>query len=161
MVTFFHVFQASINIKFQTGATPLIIASENGHANVVKYLLTRRTDINAQNDFGNSALFGAARYGHGNVTELLINKGALVDIENENKTTPLMIASIRGHLYVVKVLVEKGGADVNAQDKDGDAPIHWAIYGNHMRIIRYLVMKRDTNYTVSVGFGNIIFHFNS
>ena len=52
-----------------------------------------------------------------------------------NGTTLLHLASITTNLRMIKLLIQEGG-DVNAQDEDGETPLHWA-------------MGRDGNYEVA------------
>jgi ankyrin repeat protein len=46
-------------------------------------------------------------------------------------TTPLHEAAHKSSFEMVKVLID-AGADVNAQDADGETPLHKAIRGDHI-----------------------------
>ena len=54
--------------------------------------------------------------------------------------TPLVWASYKGQLGIVKLLLAKG-ADINAQDKDGDTPLIAAVFANQPGIVEYLFAK--------------------
>ena len=58
------------------GATALILASQNGNAEIVKLLLEKGSDINLQRSDGFSALMAAVKDGHADVAKLLLEKGA-------------------------------------------------------------------------------------
>lgn len=68
----------------------------------------------------------------------LIMAGCNVNIQVEEGCTPLIAAVLIGNLEIVKLLVELGGADVNAEDKDGGSALYYAKYDNSQAIIEYL-----------------------
>jgi len=58
------------------GSNALMQASYYGQLPIVKYLLSRKVDINAKDPNGATALIYAARAGHADIVKLLIKKGA-------------------------------------------------------------------------------------
>ncbi|EXK26264.1 hypothetical protein FOMG_17166 [Fusarium oxysporum f. sp. melonis 26406] len=106
------------------GWTPLNTASSNGHAEVVKMLLTannhgwtlldKGADIDARDrKYGNN-LQAASYEGNLEVVQLLLDKGADVNAEGGRLGNALRAASSRGNLEVVQLLLDNG-ADVNAE----------------------------------------------
>ena len=71
---------ADVNQAKTDGATPLFIAAQNGHAEVVAQLLAAGADVNKAPTSGfyseATALYIAAQYGHTEVVEQLIAHGA-------------------------------------------------------------------------------------
>jgi serine/threonine-protein phosphatase 6 regulatory ankyrin repeat subunit B len=53
-----------------------MLASENGHADVVKELLVKGANVNLQARDGTMALSAASKEGHTDIVRLLINAGA-------------------------------------------------------------------------------------
>jgi ankyrin repeat domain-containing protein 17 len=53
-------------------STPLMEASQEGHLELVRYLLTQGADVNATTTTGDSALTYACENGHTDVAELLL-----------------------------------------------------------------------------------------
>lgn len=47
----------------------------------------------------------------------------------------------KGNLESVKALIEKDPELVNAKDKDGRTPLHWACRGVHLEVVKFLVEK--------------------
>jgi len=81
-------------------------ASENGHMEVVCYLLDQGADINARDDYGRTPLYEACREGHLGVVELLVSRGVNPTIATSPfRWTPLMVAAYRDYVAVVSHLL--------------------------------------------------------
>lgn len=94
------------------GNNHLLIASREGHKEIVEILLKAGWDINYQNKEGTTALHVAARNGHLDVVKCLIKNGVSVNTINKSGNTPLFYASSTRNLELVKFLVNNG-ANVN------------------------------------------------
>lgn len=66
VVVLFIIFDAQF-VHFQSGWTPLMIASSAGRIEIVRYLLECGADVTAQNSTKQTALHYAASKGHLNV----------------------------------------------------------------------------------------------
>ena len=103
------------------GVTALHYASDKGHLNVVKELLSRDKEnalLNAANNEGVTALYNASQNGHLEVvTELLDKNKALLNAVNKNGVTALHGASSNGHLEVVKELLSRNPASLTGVGK--------------------------------------------
>ncbi|MHC9540507.1 MAG: ankyrin repeat domain-containing protein [Vulcanimicrobiota bacterium] len=113
---------ARINIKNNSGFTPLHIVSASGKAELVQLLISGGADVNAENRDGFTALHGAAGKGYVDVAGLLISSGADVNARGHNGATALHEAAGRGHFEMAEFLISNG-ADVNAKDIGGDTPL--------------------------------------
>ena len=71
-------------------------------------------------------------------------KELLAESANPNSktggVTPLVWASYKGQLGIVKLLLDSG-ANINAQDKDGDTALIAAVFGGKPHVVKYLVAK--------------------
>jgi len=112
---------ADVNVRNEYNATPLIKASGEGYAEIVKLLLEAKADVNAAtNADASTPLYIASGNGHTEVVKLLLEAKANINAVTTNGLTPLYIASFQGHTEVVKLLIE-AKANVNAA--------RWKLYG--------------------------------
>jgi hypothetical protein len=122
------------------GQTLLYLAAEHGHQRMVKLLLDKGVDVNAQGgDYGN-ALQAASVGGHEAVVKLLLNKGADVNAQGGYYGNALYAASEGGHEAVVKLLLNKG-ADVNAQGGGYGNALQAASVEGHEAVVKLLLDK--------------------
>lgn len=61
------------------GASPLYIASENGHENIAKMLISNKANINLCNDNGINPLHIACQKGHEGVVHQLLSTKAEIN----------------------------------------------------------------------------------
>ena len=78
-----------INMTDRNGNTPLYMAAENGHHEVVAALINARAVDLAEKD-GSTPLYMAAENGHHEVVAALINARANVDLAAKDGSTPLL-----------------------------------------------------------------------
>jgi len=89
-------------------ATPLVLASENGHADLVRVLLTHGANPNASDSYHQSALIWAIVNGHDDVCRLLLAKGADPNAKDYRGQTPLRFA--KGNAKLVALLKSFGAS---------------------------------------------------
>jgi ankyrin repeat protein len=63
-----------VNAKNTDEWTPLHLAAQNGHLNVVKFLVEQQAEMNMKNTNGSTPLHLAAQNGHLNVVKFLVYK---------------------------------------------------------------------------------------
>ncbi|XP_061410032.1 E3 ubiquitin-protein ligase MIB1 isoform X1 [Lethenteron reissneri] len=147
---------ADVSLTNNNGFNALHHASLRGNPSAVRVLLSklpRPWIVDEKKDDGYTALHLASLNNHVEVAELLIHQGsANLDIQNQNQQTALHLAVEREHTQVVRLLV-RAGAKLNAQDKDGDTPLHEALRHHTLSQLRQLQDMQEVG-KLLMGLGN-------
>ncbi|XP_014553834.1 hypothetical protein COCVIDRAFT_28984 [Bipolaris victoriae FI3] len=99
---------AMVNSKDDHGTTPLIIAAEQGHYEMIEMLVDKGADVNAQSGYYGNALQAASAVGHKEIAMLLLDKGADVNAQSGYYGNALQVASANGHKEIAMLLLDKG-----------------------------------------------------
>ncbi|XP_058120385.1 protein fem-1 homolog B [Anopheles ziemanni] len=127
--------------------TPLIIACMNGHADVVRVLLTQGpadlekegcVKLHGEMTQGVTALWVAAGLGRLNIVKLLIQHGAQVDHATRKGSTPLRAACFDGRLDLIQYLVAHQ-ANVDTANVYNNTCLMIAAYKNYVDVLQYLL----------------------
>jgi len=91
--------------RSDNGATPLYVAAQNGHTEVVKLLQDNNADVNASrtND-GSTPLYVVAQNGHTEVVKLLLDNNADINAMTHHGQKPIDSARRNLHFDIIKLL---------------------------------------------------------
>ena len=131
--------EAEVNTVRPDGVTALMLASLNGHCDVVRLLLEREGKVNVVAQNGATALILASQHGYGDVVRLLLERKADVNTITQDGRTALMVASKNGHHDVVEQLVCRG-AVVNTVTQRGVTAVMQACQNGHWDIVKLLIV---------------------
>jgi ankyrin repeat protein len=142
------------------GYTPLHIAAECGHEDVVAYLIRSGADVEQVTSSGSTALQLAAGRGHLPVVRLLVDAKAIVTrpIDGGGGTvdgspqhllyerlgcTAVFFAASNGHEAVLRYLLETEPAETARRDTFGRTPLHFAAEGGHDAVVHCLIEAKS------------------
>jgi ankyrin repeat protein len=109
------------------GQTALMWAISQHQAPVVAELVKHGADVELASKVGTTPLMFAAQQDDVESARILIGAGAKVnDAQPKSGLTPLLIATAMSNAKTVDLLLENG-ANPNAVDRDGYAPLHKAV----------------------------------
>lgn len=111
------------------GVSCLYVASQNGHADLCKILLTHGAMPNAQRNSKATPLFIATQRNHTSVVATLLEHGADSEIENDQHCTPFVLSCNMGHTDVAIMLLNHGCNF--SHRKTGFGPLLWAKRERH------------------------------
>ncbi|KAI9727629.1 MAG: hypothetical protein M1828_005857 [Chrysothrix sp. TS-e1954] len=125
----------------RNGLTPLHWASQLGHIEIVRALLTRNAHTEKHSKFQDrTPLYYAAWHDHASIVAILIEGGAAVNATSKmDGATALHKAAQQGHEDCIRVLLA-AGAHVNKRDIEGMPPLMWATQGKQLRAAQMLVL---------------------
>lgn len=126
-----------INVNGANGASTLIVYVLRDREDVVKDLVARGANLNAQDVDGDTALHCAVKTGNVNLVKLLIEKGASIKTRDKLGSTPLMWAGGYGQDQAARILLEHG-ADPNEKDDQGRNAAQWADDNAHHELGDFL-----------------------
>ena len=128
--------EKSLEMKDNSGWTPLMIAASAGNNDAAREFLLRGADPRTTNPRGLTPLHYAASKGHADLGRLLLEYGAEVNARDGAKQVPLHRASSSGQDAFVKVLLNPPPRKdetahektrINPQDRLGNTPLHLAM----------------------------------
>ena len=131
----------SPNWQDSEGRTVLIAASERGDLEVVNTLLSHGAAPNIEDKRGYTALSYAVEAMHERVVDALLSRPELNPNSRGLNSRPVLLGYVwRDNKARVEKLLALG-ADVNAQDGDGDTALHGAAQTGNVEIIQMLLDK--------------------
>jgi len=121
--------------------SPLLIASYQGHEEIIAFLLEKKADVNKKDKFGATALHMASLKGNVAIVKLLLSHGADINIASNNGKVPMQMAFEAEQTEVVGELLKKG-IDVNAPiDQFNRTLLHKAAIMGKSKVLGFLMEK--------------------
>ncbi|RMC15518.1 hypothetical protein DUI87_07712 [Hirundo rustica rustica] len=142
-----HRGSADLNARNKRRQTPLHIAVNKGHLQVVKTLLDFGCHPSLQDSEGDTPLHDAISKKRDDILAVLLEAGADVTITNNNGFNALHHAALRGNPSAMRVLLSKLPRPwiVDEKKDDGYTALHLAALNNHVEVAELLVHQGNAN----------------
>jgi len=139
---------SQININWQNQnddlRTPLNIACQKGHLDIVKLLLKdEKIEVDKATNYGATPFNSACYNGHLEIVKLLLNDER-VDVNKaaNDGWTSLWSACVHGHIEIVKLLLNDQRVDVNKAGNVGfGTPFYVACRYGRTVVVKYLLER--------------------
>ncbi len=119
-------FKALPNIHDINGFTPLIIAAQHGHTNIVKALIKANCSVDKPTfRVRATALHWAATNGHYDTVQALLDAGANTESQTVHGRSPLILAARSGYEDIIRLLI-RVGVNIDRPDLDRCTALHMA-----------------------------------
>lgn len=128
---------ASVSRPDERGKAPFQIAAEEGHLDILKFLMGSGADIYEWNPENGSALHYSVKKGYTDIVRLLLENGFRLGRSRSDGENPLLTASHNGHLDIVRLLL-KHNFKVSAKNSGGDTALHLAAREGHAHVVELL-----------------------
>ncbi|KAI8780670.1 ankyrin repeat domain-containing protein 50 [Biomphalaria glabrata] len=131
---------AKLNEQDHCGWTALMLASQNGHDDIAKLLMSSKSiDMSLGNSSGQNALIIASIYGRLEILkEILKHDPTLTNDKDHQGYTALMFAAQYNRALIVKLLLESG-ASLKCRGKDDLSALNIATMKGHRTILKSLL----------------------
>ncbi|KAI9737989.1 MAG: hypothetical protein M1834_009359 [Cirrosporium novae-zelandiae] len=132
-----------IDVSNTFGWTPLHKAAFNNSIRVLKLLLRKNVNVNAETKKLETGLHFAVVKHHPKVAKILLDYGANIKAVTATGWTPLHEAGNVGEREIAEILLDHG-ADPNALNSAGWMPLHLAANKGHAELVK-LLLSRGAN----------------
>jgi len=146
-----------VNEIKRDGPTPLYIAAQEGHVDLIRLLLFHGADVNILCKDGYSPLYIASYVGQLEIVNLLLDNDADPNIFCIDHMSPIYMAAQEGHADIANVLA-LNGANVNSATSYGVAPLLVASRKGRTATVAVL-LRFGADVTASTSYGIRSVHF--
>jgi ankyrin repeat protein/mannosyltransferase OCH1-like enzyme len=137
----------SVNVNSAVNnVTALYIASQNGHLDVVQFLIENDADLEIPQPNGWTALYAAIVNGHVEIIKSLLQGGASLSVRDKKLQTPMDVAKLIATQEIIDLLKSPEGMLINCYQKMG-GDIFWQEDVDF--VARYNTITQDMIYKIN------------
>ena len=132
--------------EIMRSVSPLWVAVAVGHFDIVKLLIEEgNANVNHLSVTRSSPLRAASYIGRLDIARYLIAHGADIRLVRDGNYTNLMLSAYREHVHMVQYFIDELECNPNEYDQDGRTPLHYAIDGGSLEVIKLLLERGAKN----------------
>jgi len=124
-------YEAEVNARNNAKQTPLHMAADNGHKNVVPLLIKCGADTKARDEHHRAAIHLGAQANVWEVIAMMLECGDNLDQKDGDGWTPLIYGASNGFHKPLCTKMILANADLNKVDKKGRSALHHALEGGY------------------------------
>ena len=154
-------YEATMDNWYLGGATPLIVASYIGNADIVYTLINAGCNIKARDDVdGAMPIHVAAANGNDDAVILLLEKDKTLvnELDNNGGDTPLHWAAMKNKPSTIEVLF-KYNADSKIKNSDGNTALHYAAMYASSDVIENIISADKSSVNIANNEGVYPIHY--
>uniref|UniRef100_A0A4W5L5Z0 Uncharacterized protein n=1 Tax=Hucho hucho TaxID=62062 RepID=A0A4W5L5Z0_9TELE len=129
--------------------SPLHLAVSHQHNHIVKLLLSHyKTESNLEGCLGNTPVMIACSINNTESLSILLKHGARLCSQNKLGHFAIHAAAFAGAMKAMEVILKAGEEmghsieeHINALDKSCSSPLHMAVRGGNMDVIKFCIQK--------------------
>ena len=134
----------SVDFQDEHGITPIYLAAQNNHLEMLRLLLTFSGNPNIpESKFGRTPILRAVECGNMEIVELLMSTTDTPNAPDNDGRTPIRCAAYKGYINIARILMSTTDTP-NAPDNNGWTPIHKAAFNGHIDFVQLLMSTTDT-----------------
>ncbi len=136
----------NINFRDPKDMTPIMLAIEKDHLEVVKFLFENGADMTLQErryPYGATPFILAALWGQQDIVDYFLAHGVDINQRDKRRSAALYYAAMMKHYELVQFLIDHG-ADVNSQHILGETILSWAASCGDMQLLD-ICLKNKAN----------------
>ncbi|XP_026686122.1 ankyrin-1-like [Diaphorina citri] len=129
----------ALNKQTSIGWTPLLIACNRGHMELVNTMLNNHARVDVFDQEGRSALHLAAEHGYLKVCDALLTHKAFINSKSRVGRTALHLAAMNGYADLCRFLVHDHAAVIDILTLRKQTPLHLAAEAGQLQVCKLLL----------------------
>lgn len=155
LLTLLNEFRFDVNFRSQSEQTPLMIACNYGHIEIIRLLIERGAQVNVTDDKGFDPLLYSVKQGFNPQIAYLLHHQADATTRDIKGCTVIHWAAYKNNVFLLE-LFKRLGFDLNVRDATGLTPLERAVQGGFCESVKYLLENGDAKMPESLDYDSVI-----